>query len=387
MKIANFKWGCGNFRILVLDELHSATFVKKMNVDPCEIFFVNMHRLTIYILPLLKIISKKLLRNVPFINNLRELYLLSIIDSVNPSIILTAVDNNKNYWCIKNYYPEKKIFLFQNGLRGTTDLKAREIFFLKRRKFEVDHIFIMTRAEKDWYSENGLKAKHIHVCGSIKSNHIELSKEIPEKKLVYLLQYKKHNYRNASQQISRYLNENGENISYQEIYGKNIIAIKTLYEFCKSNLLDFEIFGRAKDEQSALMERDYLKYLGFGHINYVYRTSELDTYQYLDQAKYIVTHGSTLGHEMLSRGRAVFFWSVQRCFGRDTVFGYRKFGDSGEFWTDEIDPVLFCPRLSRFISYSDSDWSQFRVKYARAILPLDDKNTRLHQKLHKATLG
>ena len=53
MKIANVKWGCGNFRILVLDELHSATFVKKMNVDPCEIFFVNMHRLTIYILPLL----------------------------------------------------------------------------------------------------------------------------------------------------------------------------------------------------------------------------------------------------------------------------------------------------------------------------------------------
>ena len=215
-----------------------------------------------------------------------------------------------------------------------------------------------------------------------------MSKEIAEKKLVYLLQYKKHNYRNASQQFSRYQNETGENISYQEIYGKNALAIKTLHEFCKSNLLDFVIFGRAKDNQSAEMERDYLKYLGFGHIDYVYRTSELETYQYLDQARYIVTHGSTLGHEMLSRGRAVFFWSVQRCFGRDTVFGYRKFGNSGEFWTDDIDPdLLFRPRLSRFISYSDSDWSQFCVKYARAILPLDDKNTRLHQQLHKATLG
>ena len=125
--------------------------------------------------------------------------------------------------------------------------------------------------------------------------------------MVYLLQLQAYNYRNASQQISRYLNENGENISYQEIYGKNIIAIKTLHEFCKSNVLDFEIFrGERKDEQSALMERDYLKYLEFGH-NYVYRTSELDTYQYLDQAKYVITHGSTLGHEMLSRGRAVFF--------------------------------------------------------------------------------
>ena len=106
---------------------------------------------------------------------------MSIIDSVNPSIILTAVDNNKNYWCAKNYYPEKKIFLFQNGLRGTTDLKAREFFFLKRRKFEVDHIFIMTRAEKRLVLRKWSKAKHIHVCGSIRSNHIELSKEIPEK--------------------------------------------------------------------------------------------------------------------------------------------------------------------------------------------------------------
>ena len=384
MKIVNIKWGCGNFRILVLDELHSATFVKKMNLDPCEIFFVNMHRLTIYILPLLKIILKKLLRNVPSINNLKELYLLSIIDSVNPSIILTAVDNNKNYWCIKNYYPEKKVFLFQNGLRGTTDLKAREFFFLKQRKFEVDHIFIMTRAEKDWYSENGLKAKHIHVCGSIKSNHIEVSKEIPEKKLVFLLQYKKHNYRNASQQFSRYQNETGENISYQEIYGKNTLAIKTLHEFCKSNLLEFVIFGRAKDEQSADMERDYLKYLGFGHINYIYRTSELDTYQYLDQARYIVTHGSTLGHEMLSRGRAVFFWSVQRCFGRDTVFGYRKFGNSGEFWTDDIDPDLLCPRLSRFIGFSEADWSGFRQRYSDAILPLDVNNLCFKQQLNEA---
>ena len=118
MKIANFKWGCGNFRILVLDELHSATFVKKMNLDPCEIFFVNMHRLTIYILPLLKIILKKLLRNVPSINNLKELYLLSIIDSVNPSIILTAVDNNKITGALKIIIQRRRFFCFKMVYEG-----------------------------------------------------------------------------------------------------------------------------------------------------------------------------------------------------------------------------------------------------------------------------
>ena len=64
------------------------------------------------------------------------------------------------------------------------------------------------------------------------------------------------------------------------------------------------------------------------------------TYQYLDQAKYIITHGSTLGHEMLSRGRAVFFWSVQRCFGRDTVLGIASLVTPASF--GPMRSIQFC---------------------------------------------
>ena len=86
---------------------------------------------------------------------------------------------------------------------------------------------------------------------------------------------------------------------------------------------------------------------------------------------------------------ACFFWSVQRCFGRDTDFWVSDKFEESVVSFGPMRSILFCSasRLSRFISYSDSDWSQFRVKYARVILPLDDKNTRLHQTLHKATLG
>ena len=64
MKIANFKWGCGNFRILVLDELHSATFVKKMNLDPRNIFrkYASLDNLYFTVI---ENNSKKIIRNVP----------------------------------------------------------------------------------------------------------------------------------------------------------------------------------------------------------------------------------------------------------------------------------------------------------------------------------
>ena len=41
------------------------------------------------------------------IKNIKAFYLLSLIEAVNPSFIFSAVDNNKNYWRLKNYFPEK----------------------------------------------------------------------------------------------------------------------------------------------------------------------------------------------------------------------------------------------------------------------------------------
>ena len=46
----------------------------------------------------------------------------------------------------------------------------------------------------------------------------------------------------------------------------------------------------------------------------MFKTTEVDTYQYLDQTGYIVTLSSTLGHEMLNRGRSLFFLECSALF-------------------------------------------------------------------------
>ena len=384
MNITNFKWGCGNYRILVLDERHSTTFVKKMNLDPKEIFFLNMHSLTIYIFPLIKFIFKKIMKRDPSIKSIKAVYLLSIIDAVKPSFIFSASDNNKNYWCLKNHYPRKRVFLFQNALRGVTELKARERLYLDEEKFEVDYVFTMTEIEREWYIKSGLNVMQTHACGSIKSNEIDLSSGAQGSTLVYLLQYKHHDYVNPDQQSSRYLNERGEFLSYEEIYGKNILVLRVLEDFCKKNSIDFQIFGRAKDCETAVEECAYLRHLGFGHIDYIFKTTEVETYQYLDKTGFIVTLSSTLGHEMLSRGKPVFFWGIQHWAGKDQIFGYGQFGVRGEFWTIDLDLDSVGPLLSRFVAYTASDWSRFYQKYATVILPLDTKNMRFNQVLQRA---
>jgi len=384
MKIQNLKWKCENRRILVLDERHSTTFIKKMNFDLEQIFFLNMHSLTIYVLPLVKFAIKKLITVDFSIKNIKALYLLSIIDAVNPSFIFSAVDNNKNYWLLKNYFPGIKVFLFQNGLRGIGSLKTREHFYLEGENLEVDHIFVMTKNEKQWYAKNNLKAKYVHVCGSIKNNEIEVNSKVQGSTLVYLLQYKHHDYLKSDQQLSRYLNASGEFVSYEDIYGKNILILEALEDFCKRNTLDFQIFGRAKDPETAREERSYLEHLGFGHISYKFKTTEVETYQYLDRMAFIVTLSSTLGHEMLSRGRPVFFWGVRHWAGKDQIFGYGQFGVRGEFWTIDLDLASVTPLLSRFIAFTASDWSTFYEKYSAAILPLDSKNIRFNRALQRA---
>ena len=188
-----------------------------MNLDLEQIFFLNMHSITIYISPLVKFILKKIITMDFSIKNIKAFYLLSLIEAVNPSFIFSAVDNNKNYWRLKNYFPEKKVFLFQNGLRGVGDLKTKENFYLKGESLRVDHIFVMTKNEKQWYVKNNLKATNVHVCGSIKNNEIELNSKVQDCTLVYLLQYKHHDYLNSDQQLSRYVKSSGELLSYEDI--------------------------------------------------------------------------------------------------------------------------------------------------------------------------
>ena len=217
-----------------------------------------------------------------------------------------------------------------------------------------------------------------------KSNYIALNAATCKPTLVYLLQYKQHDYVNAAQQSSRYLDQTVILYLMKRFYGRNGTVIKTLEDFCAINSLRLEIFGRAKEDRVAEMEKAYLRHLGFGHVDYVFRSSEVETYQHLDQVSFIITIGSTLGHEMSAVGDSVFFWCVQHCFGRDTVFGYGRFGQSGEFWTDSIDPRIVGRHLSRFIAYADIERAAFREKYADFIMPLDHKNSRLNKELDKA---
>ena len=115
MKIYSVKWSCKRCKYLVLDERNSGTFVRKMAIDPDQIFFVNTHCLTIFIFPLIKILIKRMIQPVAYLQISKSCTCsLSSIALIHLSLFLQ--------WTIikttgaKNYYPRKKIFLIQNGL-------------------------------------------------------------------------------------------------------------------------------------------------------------------------------------------------------------------------------------------------------------------------------
>jgi surface carbohydrate biosynthesis protein len=103
----------------------------------------------------------------------------------------------------------------------------------------------------------------------------------------------------------------------------------------------------------------------------------------------VVVVDSTLGYELLSRGRKVAFFSA-RIIGqprsvndcRDTCFGYpNAYPDSGSFWTNNPDTDEYTRILNSLLGMADTEWATQIQPYTDELMAFRPGNTEFIQML------
>ena len=118
-------------------------------------------------------------------------YVYCYIEYVNPKIILTHIDNNRNFYLISSRYNNIKTIFLQNGLRAFY-LDIFEILEIEKNKnlnYEVDCMFTFGNIISLEYKK--FISGEFFSIGSVKNNYVK--KSLFEKKrgrLLFISQYR-----------------------------------------------------------------------------------------------------------------------------------------------------------------------------------------------------
>ena len=123
----------------------------------------------VYISPL---IIFRLIKN--YRGNLWTSYLITLIEIINPKVVLTFIDNSIKFHEVAKFLEKKIIFCaIQNGARY--DIKRLKHKFLKKiekqdltKKFYIPNFFCFGEFEKDDYNKNDIKVKNFIKTGSLR---------------------------------------------------------------------------------------------------------------------------------------------------------------------------------------------------------------------------
>jgi surface carbohydrate biosynthesis protein len=172
-----------------------------------------------------------------------------------------------------------------------------------------------------------------------------------------------------------YLNDSS--ISIQNFYKIESDVAKFLAQYCQDRSLKFAVSGKRGPEDS-FESIFYTKAIGGLPYTFLPRLHRTSSYENAYRAKLVIVVDSTIGYELLSRGKKVAFFSARKIGSsqdhdqyRDTCFGFpSEYPDSGPFWTNQPDTNEYTRILDDLFAYSEADWSLLHKQYTEDLMAL-----------------
>ena len=340
-------------------------------VDPSELNFWILFRC---------LISRKL--------QMKE-YFARAIKTHSPRVVITFIDNDPTFYQLKSLNSSPAYIAVQNGLRHNYAYDYRSGF--------VDHL--LNAGGKDLLSadlictfgngsssffENSISTKTL-VTGNLRNNSMELV--IPNKveyDIVFMSQHAPFDLTNRSEIL--YLNE--ASLSIHDFYKTESTVAKFLAQYCKEHSLRFAVSG--KREPNELFEQKFFsEAIGNLPFTFLPRIDSRSSYANAYNSRLVVVVDSTIGYELLSRGRKVAFFSTRQFEqqqkpnnGRDTCFGYpNAYPDTGAFWTNFPDPNEYTRILDAMLEMSEAEWADQIQPYTEDLMAYRPGNTAFIQML------
>lgn len=328
-------------------------------------------------------------------------YCRNFVTAVRPRLLVSAIDSNAHLYTFKHVSPSTQVVVVQNGIRGTgAPVPSGDLWTTLRRDFPDVHPtadLVLTFGP----DHSAMYRRHI-ACdtieiGSAKNNSIALPATDTLRRdghVVFISQYSGLDHADifpggGTSSTLTYLGERAVSASaFHAVDGR---VAGRLAGLCSERGLRFTIIGR-RPASFAHERKFFEKWCDGFAFEFVPKGSEASSYEIAAAADLAVCIDSTLGYELLARGRRVAFVAARGtnlrnngCTDAETAqfsFGFpSSLGDEGEFWTstDSDDDVL---RVVDFARACDDDaWMRATSPVVPRVMAFDPGNARLRAAL------
>jgi surface carbohydrate biosynthesis protein len=316
-------------------------------------------------------------------------YAVEVIKSQRPRLVITFIDNDASFYLLKSLVSTPVYIAVQNGLRHNYAYAHRSGFIDQlekaggKERLSADLICTFGKGSSLLF-ENNIRTKTL-VTGNLKNNSMKLTAaEEIEYDIVFMSQHAPFDLTNREETI--YLNQSS--VSLHEFYEIESAVANFLAQYCKERSFRFAISGKRSTED--VFERQFFSQ-AIGKLPYTFlpRTDTQSSYANAFNSRLVVVIDSTIGYELLSRGRKVAFFSA-RIIGeprtvskdRDTCFGYpNPYSDNGVFWTNNPDPDEYSRILNSLLGMTDAEWAAQIQPYTDELMAYRPGNTEFIQML------
>jgi surface carbohydrate biosynthesis protein len=356
----------GKKSLLIYDRLSERHLSKYFNSIGYEVLDIRKESLNIpiFTISLMKYLFNKI--------SISKTYCIEYIKYVNPRVVITNIDNNKNFWTYKGIFNDMTFIFVQNGTRGVIG----DVFDLlinaedqKQKKYFVDYMFVFGGTTENLYRKyiDG----RIYRIGSFINN---MNHPIGDctRDVVYVLQFKV----TGRDKDYRYKTSDGRKITWDDCYSYNDKIIKYLRDYCVNNNMTLSILGRSKIISEQVEEEKYINnIIPENCYEYIPSKQQYTSYYELLRTKIIVVMESTLGYEMLARRKRVIYLGVrEETLGESSRFGWPDLPKRGFFWTNKFKRSEFDRVTSNVVDATDAKWNEICDRYVNAIIEYDPGN-------------
>ena len=300
-------------------------------------------------------------------------YIDQYILAVSPDCLVTFIDNNSDFYRIKQRFPAMATVFVQNGTRG----EIGDVFgnTTPDPHFQVDHMLVhgdaVGRKYESWIRGNSL------TIGSFKNNEIEYESRSRGRRPGILF-------------ISTFLVppvvrteplwiENDGKITYwDDFYYAESVILPFLKDYSIRNNIPVQVCGRLQEGHDT-EEAYYGTFLNGCNWEFLRRAGKYSSYQYIDESSMVVNIDSTLGYEALARGCRVAFFSIREGSLKSIAarFGWpAELPARGPFWINEESPEGFEEILDSVLAMSDAQWDEARKRVIPEVIDFDPANRR-----------
>ncbi len=321
--------------------------------------FISIYNINIFVL--FKVLLKQ---KTFFLKNFQRDYYLEAIKFFECTLIFSMIDNSKIILQLKNFLPQKKVIVIQNGTRLAKDNITKR----NEGKYKTDYYFTFNKYYSSFLSK---KVKSVFLdIGFIENNKFKIKKNYNKRKILYISEFDKGIYENKN-----------NNPRFKNYFNPEKKILPVLENFCFKNNFNLYLYPRT----SLNIEKNFY-YKIFKYKKFIYLNRNLvNSYDEIDDSMLVVFMHSTLGYEALARGKKAAVFCGRTFLDKSRSFGWPKysFKNKSFFWTNKINKKEILKILEAISLMKKKVWQKKSKKYLSDLCIYDYKNTKLKEFLSK----